>query len=387
MRDATGQTTAEYAALLGLVGIALAASGAVVGVGDVAAAVAAGVRTGICIVAGDVCRASDAEAAGLLPCTVSEDTSGDGVTITVLSVRAGGKEGLTVATRSDGTVLVVESEGRSLGAETGVGIEASGLGLEFGVEGQVDFTFDAGRAWEFPDAASAARFLAGEREGVSPAWRFGDAGSVLQGEAGASIGGATLTGIESTANAALGVRAGQGRVTYYLRGRLDALDAKVWVPHRDATWHGPSTGEVIVEVTREGGELRELAFRTAQSGPGKGQVTDTVARLDLRDPRNRAAAAPLLDRRLPWPGGLVGDLTSLVRRAVQTGVVERSVYDVRDDSGEFKLSAKLGVALGFDVDDVEIERRLVAASAWTNGSRERERADCGVTGAGLERTS
>ena len=202
---------------------------------------------------------------------------------------------------------------------------------------------------------------------------------MLKGEAGATIGGATLTGIESTAQgapASVPVRAaapttcapGSTRSTRRSGSRIATR-----------TWHGPSTGDAIVEVTREARRPREIAFRTAQPGPGTDQVTDTVARLDLRDPANRAAAAPLLDRRLPWPGGLVGDVTSLIRRAVQTGVVERSVYAVRDDSGEFKLSAKLGVALGFDVDDVEVERRLVAASAWTHGSRERERADCGVT--------
>ena len=60
--DATGQATAEYAGLLALVAAALLGAGAVVGVGGVGDAVAAGLRTGICIVGGDVCRASDAAA-------------------------------------------------------------------------------------------------------------------------------------------------------------------------------------------------------------------------------------------------------------------------------------------------------------------------------------
>ena len=66
-------------------------------------------------------------------------------------------------------------------------------------------------------------------------------------------------------------------------------------------------------------------------------------------------------------------------RAVRTGIVERAVYDVRDGSDEIELSAKLGLALGVDANEVDVDRRLVAASAWTQGSRERERADCGVT--------
>jgi hypothetical protein len=124
-------------------------------------------------------------------------------------------------------------------------------------------------------------------------------------------------------------------------------------------------------------------------GPGArgGQVVETVARLDLREPANRAAAEPLLSRRLPWPPAVTRELRTLVRRAVTTGIVERAVYDVRDGSAEVKLAAKLGLVLGVDGKEVEIDRRLVAASAWTHGSRERERADCGVTGTGVERTS
>ena len=109
-----------------------------------------------------------------------------------------------------------------------------------------------------------------------------------------------------------------------------------------------------------------------------------MARLDLRDPANRAAAEPLLAQRLPWPPAVTRELRALARRAIAVGVVERAVYDVRDGSDELKLAAKLGLALGVDGRQVEIDRRLVAASAWTNGSRERRRADCGVAAAGAE---
>ena len=140
----------------------------------------------------------------------------------------------------------------------------------------------------------------------------------------------------------------------------------------------------IVELTRDAAGLRELAFRTAGPGVRGGQVVETVARLDLRDPANRAAAEPLLAQRLPWPPAVARELRAVVRRAAAVGVVERAVYDVRDGSDQLKLAAKLGLALGVDGRQVEIDRRLVAASAWTNGSRERGRADCGVAAAGAE---
>jgi Flp pilus assembly pilin Flp len=383
MRDEAGQTTAEYAALLALVGAALAGAGATGALGGVATAVADGVRTGICLVAGDVCRAPDAVAAGLSPCTVAEHTRGEGLTFTVASLRLGAEDGWTAARRSDGSVLVTHARTREVGGAVGFGVEASPLGLEAGVGGKVEYALGSGRAWEFPDAAAAVRFLRAEdRDDVEPTWRFGDAGAVLAAEADAGAGGIELTEVESTAAAAAGVRAGRGLTTYYVRTRLDVLDARASLPGASVHFDGPPGRGAIVELTRDAAGLRELAFRTAGPGARDGQVVETVARLDLRVPANRAAAEPLLARRLPWPPAVARELRALVRRAAVAGVVERAVYDVRDGSEQLKLSAKFGLALGVDGREVKIDRRLVAASAWTHGSRERERFDCGVAAAG-----
>jgi Flp pilus assembly pilin Flp len=388
VRDEAGQTTGEYAALLALVAAVLAGAGAVVGLGTVGAAVADGLRTGICIVAGDVCRASDAAAAGLSPCTVSERTRGEGLTFTVASLRLGADDGWTAARRSDGSVVITHAERRTVGATVGIGVEASPLGLDVGVDGRLDYALGTGRAWEFGDAAAAVRFLRAEdRDGVEPAWRFGDAGAVLRAGAGAGAAGIELTALESTAEAASGVRVGRGLTTYYVRARFDVLDARATVPGASVRFDGPPGQGAVVELTRDAAGLRELAFRTVGAGARGGQVVETVARLDLRDAANRAAAEPLLARRLPWPPAVARELRALVRRAAATGIVERAVYDVRDDSQELKLAAKLGVVLGVDGEEVSIDRRLVAASAWTGGSRERERADCGVTAEPPEGTS
>jgi hypothetical protein len=372
-----GQASAEYTAVLALVAAVLAGAGAVLGVGGVAEAVAAGVRTGICIVAGDVCRASDAEAAGLGPCTVGERAHGGGATLTLASVRLGSDDVWTVARRSDGSVLVTRTREGSVGVGAGVGVEASPFALELGVEGNYDFTLASGRAWELPDAAAAARFLGQDDEDrPPPTWRFGDAGSVLSGDAGVEIGGAMLTGVEAAATAAAGARTGRGLTTLYVRARLDGPGASVWLPGAGARLAGPTTGNLIVELTRDGGGLREIAFRTAEPGARKGQVVETVGRLDLRGATNRAAAEPLLARRLPWPSGVAADLRTVLRRTVQAGVVERAVYELRDDSRDLEVAARLGLELGIDLDRVSVDRHLVAASAWTPGSRERERLDC-----------
>jgi len=375
-RDRTGQATAEYAALLALVALALAGAGALVGLHTIGDVVAATVRTGICIVGGDVCRASDAKAAGLEPCTVGERALGRGLTLTIASIRFGSGDEWTAATRSDGSVLVTKARRRSGGVAAGVGIQASPLGLEFGVKGKVDFAIGTGSGWEFPDAASAARFLTRHDEDrLPPAWRFGEASELLTGSAGVKVGGATLTGVEATAEGAAGARVGRGRTTLYVRARLDSK-AKAWMPGNNRTAHGPSTGDVMTEITSDAGGVREVAFRTAERGPRPGQVTEWVARLDLRDPANRAAAEPLLSRRLPWPPGVLSDLRAVALRSVQVGTVERAVYAVHDESEGFELAARLGIAFGIDADRVDVDKRLLAASAWTQGSQERMREDC-----------
>jgi len=151
-----------------------------------------------------------------------------------------------------------------------------------------------------------------------------------------------------------------------------------------AHFDGPASRGSIVELTRDAAGARELAFRSAGPAARDGQVVETVARLDLREPANRAAAEPLLGRRLPWPPETAGELRALLRRAVATGIVERAVYDVRDRTDELELEAKFGLALGVDGREVEIDRRLVAASAWTHGSDERDRADCDVAAEATE---
>jgi hypothetical protein len=376
-RPASGQASAEYAAVLALVAAALAGAGAVLGLGGVGEAVASGVRTGICIVGGDVCRASDAEAAGLAPCTVAERTHGGGATLTIVSIRLGSSGEWTVASRSDGSVVVTRADERSAGVAAGIGAEASPFALRFGVKGTYDFTIATGEAWELPDAAAAARLLAADDgDRPPPTWRFGDLGAELRGKVGATVGGAMLTGVESTATAALGARIGRGRTTLYVRARLDGPAASVWLPGGGARLPAPGTGDVLVELTREGGELREMAFRTAGRGGRPDEMVETVGRLDLRVPANRAVAERLLRWRLPWPPSVVGDLRAVALRTVQAGVVERAVYAVRDDSSDFEVAARLGFELGIQADRVHVQRRLVAASAWTEGSNERERVDC-----------
>jgi hypothetical protein len=187
-----------------------------------------------------------------------------------------------------------------------------------------------------------------------------------------SAGGVRLTGVEASASAAVGARVGRDGSTLYVRAELDGPEVFVI----GAGAHGRSAVPVTVELTRAGGALRELAFREARPGPGTGQVTELVARLDLRDPAQRAMAAPLLARRLPWPPAVRAELRDAARHAVADGTLERAVYEVRQTSRGLDLSAALGASLGLELEEIRSTRRLVAAEAWVHGSPARERYDC-----------
>ena len=139
-----GQASLEYTGVLALVSAALAAGAIVVGWQTWAARWRSACETGICVVAGDVCRASDAAAAGLSPCTTLERARGGGASVVLASLRLGGGDELTVATRSDGTVLVTEAEDRTVGASAGLGVDASPLGIELGVEGSYELVAGIG---------------------------------------------------------------------------------------------------------------------------------------------------------------------------------------------------------------------------------------------------
>jgi hypothetical protein len=176
---------------------------------------------------------------------------------------------------------------------------------------------------------------------------------------------------------------GRGETTLYvhagaeLAGPLDTLPGASGAGQR-ATSTGPGGGRgapLLLALTRDASGPRELAFRRLHAG-GDGRVVETVARLDLRDPGNRALADRLLRFRLPWPPAIATDLRAVLLRTIQAGTIERSVYAVEDRSHEIGFAARLAVELGIEASSLDVARRLVDATAWTHGSPERRRVDC-----------
>ena len=170
LRAERGQAGAEYVAILLVVGAVLAGAAgvaaAVPGVGD---RVTATVRTGICIVGGDLCRTADAAAAGLPPCLTRERGDRQDTTLDVAVVRIGGHGEWQLALRSDGSAVVTRLEANEAGGTVGVGVSFSPAGIEAGASATLTAGYRSGRAWRFPDAAAARAFLDAARHdaGVS----------------------------------------------------------------------------------------------------------------------------------------------------------------------------------------------------------------------------
>jgi hypothetical protein len=373
----------DYTALLALLAVAFAGAGAATGLaGGLPAQVAHVVRTAICIVGGDVCRPVDAAAEGLEPCVLDERGNGGSVTLSIVLVRIGEGGEWTLARRSDGTLLVTHSDERRAGVGAGIGLA---LGeVEAGATVSLDGTFATGSAWELPSIAAASALLQAARDGrplAAPTWRFGTLGEEAQARAGVNGLGVELTGVEATARGAAGMRIGKGEQTLYLHAGVELTDPLGALPSDPARGSsgapaGGRTGPLLLALTRDAHGLRELAFRRVARGARPHEVVETVGRLDLRDPENRAVADRLLRNRLPWPRTVVPALRAVLLRTAQAGTIERSVYAVHDRTHEFNVAARLAVELGLETSRVEVARHLVAASAWTHGSPERRRVDC-----------
>ena len=293
----SGQASTEYVALLLVIAVVLAgAAGAVAAVPGVGDRVARVVRTGICIVGGDLCRPGDAAAAGLPPCVTSERSTRQDTTLDVAVVRLGGHGEWQLALQSDGSAVVTRLAENELGATVGIGLTFSPVGIEGSASATATIGYRGGKAWRFPDAAAARAFLDGARRDASvqaaraPDVRWDALGVGGSAAAQTAISDLARAGLGTTADAAIGLRRDGARRTLTLDLGSEDPGFAVDLPGYPAAPAGVRS--VVADVTWEGGAVRELALRTATARDGR--LEERTARLDLRDaaePRARVAAA------------------------------------------------------------------------------------------------
>jgi hypothetical protein len=431
-RSIAGQASAEYIALLAVVGAIVAGAAVVGSPPPLALKVAAAVRHGICRVAGGVCTAGEARAAGLAPCLVQARTDRERLGGRVLVVRLGRGDALLVERRSDGSAAVSFTDGGSAGGTVGVGLQIPG-GSRVGVRGGIGAQFNSGRTWEFKRFAEAAAFVRrwAPRESLG-----GEAGRLLRracllchkrrapempaadatfqeggayGEFVAAVrGGARRGGLGAEAEGEAGLILGRrvargGRVTWYDRvdletaGRLGALlgaveargagaaSLEVTSVHgrpvelrvrAAARWHGD------VDLLGPTGSLRDVASALrgapAATPGGWGRRVEAEISLDLTDPANLRALAGVIDvwRLRARPGDWDDRLRALAERLDADGAVDVRVLRVGLDERDLGAEAALGLVVGGSYRRTQEVRDLLRAWSLRAGGALREREDC-----------
>ncbi|HZB76991.1 MAG TPA: hypothetical protein VE526_12250, partial [Solirubrobacteraceae bacterium] len=284
LRPDAGQAAAEYVALLAVAATVLA--GVAVAAPAVGEGVVATIRTGLCIVGGDICRPADAAAAGLAPCLTSERYRRQDTTVDLAIVRLGGHGEWQLALQSDGGATVTRVEENEGGVAAGAGVSFSPLGVQAEIDGGLTLGYRSAEGWRFDDAAAAAGFLArAQRDAAAKAarppsvrWHAVTAGA--DGMAVAALDGLGGAEIRVGAAGALGVQVEGGRRT--LAFELERRDV---VQLGDLPGFPGAEGQgatAVAEVTWDNGELRALAVRTA--AVGRDRIDEYTAQLPLDDP-------------------------------------------------------------------------------------------------------
>ncbi len=383
-RPTAGQATTEYIAAIALIAAVLAVAAPAVGAPSVGKAVVDKLRLALCIAGADICDAKRAAEAGLAPCPLKSEMTGHEATGTAFSIELGHRLTLTVTPNSDGTVSIVRTAGGIAGASGGAGPDVSAGPVTFEAGGSAGLTarVTGARGWVFPNRAAADEFLEHALanslrwERFPPAWNSVEGSAEVTAALGLAFGASgykervDLLGVAASGQGALGARIAPGRViTVYGRVATDGPELSLpLTPSKGLGKH-----EWLGEVTVGPDGPREIAFRHAAASDMDSQITETVSRLDLRDPENRAVAARLLAMRLPWRDR--GAIEAVARRIRSHGTIERTVSSVADDTKGISGSVKGGWKFGGSVKRIKVHRELVSAGARVGGM-ERERYDC-----------
>jgi hypothetical protein len=360
-----GQAALEYIAVISLVTALLLLAAPAVGAPSLAGSVARGIRIGVCVVVDDICTREEAVSAGLPPCQLRSKTRGYEESVTVFSVDVGSKDELTGYRESDGSVSLVWTGGVSIGLSGGLG-----LGLPF-VDAGAHAKLAVARGWRFPDAAAARRFIAEmprsalDQKHWPALWHTVESGRDLAAALSVQLPWVDLASLGISAQDALGARMTRGGgVTLYYRPSFDGPEATL--PFIPSTGRGEAS--LMAELSLDDEGPSQLTLRQVLPADHGNRLTESVARLNLHDPVNRAL--------LPWTR-LASDPRGVVKDVVRHGTVEHNVYSVNDTSRSAAGELAIGIKVGASGTLVNVERALVDATARTPGSdKQRSRFDC-----------
>jgi hypothetical protein len=367
-----GQASVEYLAAVALLVLVLAGAGVAVAAPDLPGAVVAKLRLALCIVGGDVCRASDAADLGLEPCLVADESHERDSGISFLVFRAGGSDFWSVQRRSDGTVVLTEGYGQSLDASAGPELDLGPVHVGGSVAGGAGFR--TGRSWTLSEAR--LRGLLHQTSGdpsKAGAWLRAVLGEPDEtyveggGRGSAELAAEAIRSVPAagaSARGVLGRRKGRDGTTYYLD-----LGGGSSGPVTDVASGLDRTGHVVAEYRAS--DPPRITLRGTRRGHD-GEETEVVMRLSLADPEDRAAARRVAFVALRDPALALRDLVARIRAR---GTVERLRYRTREEEGGWDYALGLGVSLGADHATASLQRELVDAEV-IDGGVPAHRYDC-----------
>jgi hypothetical protein len=420
-RGAQGQATAEYVALVALVGVVLALAAGLTS-GGLGSNVLAGIQRGLCRVVGGACARPIAPRADLDPCPLTRAERAEQLSETLAVVRFGASATLSAVRTSDGHVTVTLADGGSSGRVAGAGLRLSVGTHAIGgqAEAALAATWTSGRSWTLPNEAAARRFVAAYgakatiggqavdlvRSGCSLlcdaiGWRphpqlpqpdevFEGAGATasLSGSLGAADGELSLGAVLGSS-----IRR-DGATTWFLQ--LDgSATAQLGFAGLSLGVAGAALAVLSYSVDRDGRPLRLAAHlageadaeiglqaaRRASEANGaarRGAAVELDAILDLHDPVNRAAALDVLGA-LTRPRALL-DLPARARvlgtRFAAAGVLDRRVYALQRSTTGAALTLGLGVEAGGAFERTTSGLRLLSAETRLPGLPFLPRDDC-----------
>jgi hypothetical protein len=422
-RDASGQGTSEYVALVALLAVVLTLAAGITA-GGIGGRVLAGLQRGLCHVAGTACTRPQPPRDDLTPCPVERTMSGESLEGAFEVVKLGGGATLTAVRSSDGRVTVTLAGRTTEGIEVGVGSELALGGSRRGeATAGTQASKDTSRSWTLPSPATARAFV--ERYGSKATvggkvvdlvrsgcsilcdavgWRphaelpppdeeylgAGDAVSLI-----ASLGPASLHA--SSGGSVLGMRVGRdGASTWFVQ--LDAALGAELALGAGTLGAGSQRRSVVAYTLDARRRPTELAIQTvievggsgavsdehdrakAMLADGGAHVTELDATLDLHDPRNLAAAAAFADalRDPRQIDALQRSVAAVKERILQTGVVDRRTYELSGTAFELGAQLALGTQLGGSFARTREGMRLLSAETRLPGLPFLPRDDCRV---------
>jgi hypothetical protein len=405
VRSSRGQATVEYVALAAIVALILVGAVAITP-GGIGTHVAHAIRLGICRVAGTPCPPAPPDRADGPPCPVSRSTRSEDLGVKVVFVKLGQGFGLEQETYSDGHVVVRFADHQEAGLSGSLGPSFAWGDVKAGVEGDLSVSFGSGRAWRFPDAAAARRFVArygslqtiggrvvddlkrdcllcrvvgwGPKRPPPPTESYEELGSSLSAVAKLGVEGSNGLGPElgGAVSAAVGLRhEPAGRRTVYFRLRESSALALFAALGIATGTQASGTVGVTLDRRDRAVSMRFDGAAVSAGRRGRAYELETRVRTDSAAARGRVHA--VLRALAP---AHVGDLPAAVVEAADWArdhaSITRREFALTNDRRDVGAQVGLGIELGGRYGHGDRRLHLVDAQTRLPGLPFLPRADC-----------